>query len=174
MRLQSTKTRRHRHVIDEHGNPLEDTFVGRLRYAVGRREDVTEPLPVVRDPRTAAARILPVHGDRTIAMRLPAAPDRFPRSFFEDPAFVEQLRVAQVRAHGTSYQMADQVNQRMSALVRRARQVSAAWRLESAQSDGLDLAAAYRESGTGVMPAITDQLAQQIVERAKAGSAVAS
>jgi hypothetical protein len=67
---------RHR-VINEHGDPLEDTWVGKLRFAAGLavREEApesTELLPAV----APATRTLPFKGAQTVALRVPAAPQR--------------------------------------------------------------------------------------------------
>jgi hypothetical protein len=179
-------TRPRHAVVDESGRALDDTARFPQLHAVGelvrnhRDEEAPTLLLPVLDARAAVSRILPVHGDQTIVLRRPQPPavpslaNRFPRSFFEIPEFVEQIRLIQVRAHGSSLELMDRVNQRMGALLRRARSLSAAWRYRAADGAGHDLAVAYREHGTGTMPAITDELAKQIVERAKAGSGVAA
>jgi len=180
-------------VIDQEGRSLEDTVRFPRLHAVAtlvRRHDDEAPtveLAMYRPYRTSPADLQGVarmpfaQGPQALGMRRPAAPvppvpsvaESFPPSFFQIPAFVEEIQQIQVRAHAASYVLVDRVNQRMNALLRRARTVSAAWRYRAADGAGRDLAAAYAEQGTGSIPRITDELAHEIVERAKAGTVAA-
>lgn len=184
------KNIRPRHaVINPDGSPVEDTQRFPRLHAVGellhhRADDDTQPILVshlLHDGRSAATTVLPVHGARTIVMRRPVAPaepaapslaERFPRSFFEIPEFVAQLNEMQGRVHAETHKMFDQFGAKMSALLRRAREVSAAWRYSSVASDGEELAAAYAAAGTAEMPGLVSQVAEEIVRRAKAGAAL--
>ena len=181
------KTIRPRHaVINPDGSAVEDTVRFPRLHAVGellvhRHDDETQPMPVVRDAGLSPARVLPVHGARTIVMRRPAAPveppapslaEQFPRSFFEIPEFVQQLNEMQSRVHEETHRMFEQFGVKMSALLRRARSVSAAWRSASVASDGHSIAAAYAAAGTSEMPGLVDQVKAEILRRAKAGASL--
>ena len=181
----STKPR-HGRVIDESGREVDDTQPMRLLSFVAglahrHAEDETQELPVSRllhDGRSAATTVLPVHGARTIVMRRPVAPsepplsERFPRSFFEIPEFVQQLDEMSGRVHAETARMFREFGVQMNALLRRAREVSAAWRYSSVESDGEELAAAYAAAGTAEMPGLVSQVAEEIVRRAKAGASL--
>lgn len=174
-----TKPHRHRRIIDQEGNSLEDTRpLGRLWFA---RPQLHEEQPAAAADRTAPTRILPVHGDRTIAMRVPSAPQpptepakSFPRSFFEIPEFVSQVTQVQVGVHHAAAELRRKFDVRMQGLLRHAREASAQWRYAGTAGLGHDLAAAYAEGGTERLLALTPTVLAEMDARAKAGSAVAA
>jgi hypothetical protein len=170
-----SKSRHHRRIIDQEGNSLEDTRpLGRLWFA---RPQLHEEQPAATD-RTSPTRILPVHGDRTIAMRIPSPPQEpvksFPRSFFEIPEFVSQVTQVQVGVHHRAAEMRRKFDVRMQGLLRHAREASAQWRYAGTAGLGHDLAAAYAEGGTERLLALTPSVLAEMDARAKAGSAVAA
>lgn len=172
-------------VIDQDGLALDDTRPLRglraaLQIALHNGGDGSEA-PVSHLLHDGSpTRVLPVHGARTIVMRVPSAPQppslaaRFPRSFFDDPEFVSRLSQFQVGVHHAAYAMRSEFNTRMGALVRRAREVSASWRYANAGAAGHDLAAAYAEGGTEQVLKLTPAVLAAMDARAKAGTEVAA
>ena|ERR1700761_6517849 len=179
------KTIRPRHaVINPDGSAVEDTVRFPRLHAVGEllvhrhAEDETQPVPVVRDVRSAATTVLPVHGARTIVMRRPVAPSepplsvQFPRSFFEIPEFVQQLDEMSGRVHAETARMFREFGVKMNALLRRARTASAQWRYAGTGGAGYDMAAAYAQGGTEQVLKMTPEVLAEMDRRAKAGASL--
>lgn len=174
----TTSSRHHRQVVDQEGRSLEDTWVGRLRFAGGlaqREEDApTEPLPaVVAGP----SRVLPVHGRGVVAWRVPERPRvspgdwvrfGFERAKRELNEFVAAVSSGWRRAAAENDARAARLDERLEALGRRVQ----AWTIESMDQD---LSLAYAQGGTELVLKLTPEvLARLDAVKAPAGSAVSA
>ncbi len=181
------KSTKHRHVIDESGNEVDDTQHFRRLHAVSelalhrRAVDDTQPLPVshlLHDGRTDASRVLPVRGDRTIVLRRPVAPqpprltlrERVSAGFSAAGRDLDQL----IRVLSTGWRrLAEENDRRAAALDARLDALAARLHGTSAAADGRQLSEQYAAAGsTAEMAGLVDEVAAEILQRAKAGAAL--
>lgn len=173
----STRARHGSGVIDQHGNPLEDTWVGRLRFAGGLARRVEDDEPTVPLPAVAVgpSRVLPVRGHGVVALRVPQRPRvspadwvrfGFARAARELNEFVQVVSTGWRKASAENDARAARLDERLEALGRRVR----VWTIESMDQD---LSLAYAEGGTERVLRMTPEvLARLDAVKAAAGSAV--
>lgn len=182
----NTKPRRHRRVIDEEGNALEETRqFGRLRYVLGGR---------VQPDSWGADRSSPAGVDvvarmpfaERLGMRRPQAPVP-PRLPAPKPALTIRQRVQDgfaavgrqmdqlVAVLSTGWRkLAAENDARMATLDDRFAALVKRHHDWAAQVDARVLADAYDEGGTELVQKLTPSLLAEMDARAKAGSVVAS
>lgn len=160
----STRARHGSGVIDQHGNPLEDTWVGRLRFAGGLARRVEDDEPTVPLPAVAV-------GPSRVPQRPRVSPADWVRFGFARAArelneFVQVVSTGWRKASAENDARAARLDERLEALGRRVR----VWTIESMDQD---LSLAYAEGGTERVLRMTPEvLARLDAVKAAAGSAV--
>ena len=179
----TSKPRRHRRLIDQTGNALEDTRpLERLRFVLGGRvqpdsvaswSSPADVSPVARMP----------FAQRDMGMRRPVPP-RAPRAGLpRQPLTVRQLAQDGFAAVGRQLdefvkvmstgwrKLAAQNDAAIESLDVRLAALGARVRMWAAEADGREMAAAYAEGGTEQVLRLTPEVLAEMDRRAKVGAA---
>lgn len=179
----TVKPRRHRRVIDQAGNPLEDTRpLERLRFAIGGRVQ-----PDSAASWSSPADVSPVgrmpFAQRDMGMRRPLPP-RPPRvELPRQPLTVRQLAQDGFAAVGRQLdefvkvmssgwrKLAAENDRKLESLDVRLAALGARVRMWAAEADGREMAAAYAEGGTEQVRKLTPAVLAEMDRRTKFGAA---